>query len=295
MSWDEDEQERVLRALSGRRPNARGWVRADCPFCADETGKPDRKQCLGVSARGFGRCFRCGASGWLDEELIPDALRAVTVERALLDEQQPMELPEGFLCLYEEPALSSMACRAPRAYLEKERGLSALVLRDAGVGVTFTDAKAHNRIVIPIWSPGGDLLGWSARPWCGAPTRKYLYPSGMRRTDVIYNHAALHVQTDTPIAIVEGCFDALALWPDGAALLGSTTREQVEALLSARRPVAIVFDGDAWEKARQLAARLRFEGVVAGDVRLDPGLDPDDVPRAWLEERMRRACEIGSA
>ena len=63
---------------------------------------------------------------------------------------------------------------------------------------------------------------------------------------------------------------------------------QVEALKLAKRPVAIMLDGDAWEESWILAARLRFEGCRAGFVKLPPRTDPDEVPLDWARNEARR-------
>ena len=56
----------------------------------------------------------------------------------------------------------------------------------------------------------------------------------------------------------------------------------LEAMKQAKRPIAIVPDGDAWQDGWILAARLRFLGLRAGYVRLPPKMDPDEVDRDWL-------------
>jgi DNA primase len=105
----------------------------------------------------------------------------------------------------------------------------------------------------------------------------------MQRGEVLYNHTALHVETERPVMVVEGVFDALALWPHAVAVLGKPSHFQVDALASAKRPVAIVLDGDAWQEGYALAMRLRLAGQRAGSVTLPPKTDPDEVDRAWLE------------
>jgi DNA primase len=103
----------------------------------------------------------------------------------------------------------------------------------------------------------------------------------------MFNHATLLKETDTPAIIVEGVFDAIAFWPDAVAVLGKPTPAQVYALASARRPIAVVLDGDAWEEGEMLALKLRFEGQRAGSVHLPPRVDPDEVDRDWLRAEAR--------
>jgi DNA primase len=86
-------------------------------------------------------------------------------------------------------------------------------------------------------------------------------------------------------------FDAIALWPDGVAVLGKPSPMQREAMIQARRPVVVCLDGDAWREAYALATLLRVEGQRAGFVRLGPGVDPDEVPRAELDARAAACLE----
>jgi DNA primase len=89
--------------------------------------------------------------------------------------------------------------------------------------------------------------------------------------------------------VVEGVFDALALWPDAVAVLGKPSDQQVDALINAKRPVVIVLDGDAWLEGKWLAARLCLRGKRAGHIRLPPGVDPDEVDRKELEQQAMEA------
>jgi hypothetical protein len=145
-----------------------------------------------------------------------------------------------------------------------------------------------------------------ARLWAPSPDGlpKYLCARGSWRGQSIYNHAALLEQTDDPAIVVEGVIDAISVWPCGVALLGLSggtrdgagrvasrgmpTVEQVDALSLARRPLAVVLDGDAWEEGEATALQLRLLGARAGYVRLPPRTDPDEVPASWLLEEARR-------
>jgi len=89
--------------------------------------------------------------------------------------------------------------------------------------------------------------------------------------------------------VVEGVFDALALYPNAVAVLGKASEAQMEALQESKRPVVIVLDGDAWQEGWAMAARLKFKGQRAGSVRLPPKLDPDEVDPAWLQEEVKKA------
>jgi hypothetical protein len=289
MSFDPD---LVIHAVAGRKANRRGWVRGNCPFCEIVVGKTDRKQCLGLntfSARYH--CWRCGTTGWVPNFDVEDIDRSLVDQSARDEEVEAVQPPEGFLYLGEEPAWSSLAADDAWRYLlappPDGRGLTEERIVETGIGVCLT-GRYQGRVIVPVLGLDGDWLWWVGRSWVKKADRPYMYPSG-GRDGVLYNHASLLVETDEPVAVVEGVFDAIALWPSAVAVLGKPNEAQIDALATARRPVAVVLDGDAWSEGWALAMRLRFEGQRAGNVRLPPKKDPDEVPLGWLREEMR-AC-----
>lgn len=256
----------ILDAVAGKRPSATGWVRGDCPLCELKSGKADRKQCLGLEVTtGHWHCFRCGARGLLADVDIPTSPRAPAVANVV-------DLPDGFFELYREPGRSAFMAEGARDYLA-DRGVDEVVGRAARIGACLV-GRYRGRIVVPVYAPEGALVGWSARDFLGQSERKYLYPEGMRRALIMYNAAALLVDSTEPVFVVEGVFDALALWPDGAGCLGKPSPPQVEMLRATTRPVVVLLDGDAWRESFGLASKLRAFGKRAGSVRLPPKTDP---------------------
>lgn len=278
----------VLDAVAGRRVAASGWVRGNCPFCELKTGTADKRQCLGLHVfTGEWHCFRCGTAGLLQE--LPDNVEA-RERRDTKAEAPKIELPEGFLPLFEEPGLSFPFTDPARAYLTN-RGLPAEVGREAKIGVVLA-GKYRGRVVVPVFDPlGRVLVGWSARSYVESPFPKYLYPTGMDRRSIVFNGAALLRDTSDPVFGVEGVFDALALWPDAIAFLGKPSGPQVEALVATKRPVVALLDGDAWRESLALMLRLRLRGHAAGSVRLPPKRDPATVDAA----EVRRLASLSLA
>ncbi len=159
--------------------------------------------------------------------------------------------------------------------------------RATGVGGCAMGQYAGN-IIVPITGPDGQTwVGWVGRST--GPKGRYSYPKGMPRATAMYNVAAVYERVDRPLLIVEGAFDAIHLWPDSVAVLGKVSAEQVDILATTTRPVAVVMDGDAWAEGLSLTLLLSMRGVHAGNVRLPPTLDPDEVPRAWLDDEVA-AC-----
>lgn len=283
------------RWLAGREATERrGWVvdavvdlhEREEVFCAEV---PDSHAFALEGHILTGNCFRCGDAGLILD--VPEDLETSrpTVAGKREEGPRPIDPPPGFIPLYEGDGLDSMFCYPALEYL-RGRGLPDELGREARVGAVL-EGRYRGRVVVPIFGLDNETwLGWSARAYFAGATRKYLYPEGMMRAELIYNHRALHVATDRPALVVEGVFDALALWPDGVAVLGKPSPFQVEAFEVAKRPIVTVLDGDAWREGHALARKLRFHGQRAGSIRLPPGVDPDEVDRAdldrWADESL---------
>lgn len=279
----------IAGAVSGRTSNSKGYVRANCPICELRVGTPDRKRSFGLNvvSRWY-ECYRCGVVGRM---------------RARLEEYEGVELPEGaepegidgppegFLFLAEEPACSAR-CFAPAwDYLlsppPRGRGLTEELVATAALGVC-TGGRFAGRVVVPVFDPDGAWAWYVGRAWTKKAEKPYLYPTGGRR-GVLYNHAALFVETDAPLLMVEGAFDAIPYLAavgaddvDACAYLGKPSEQHLVALEEARRPIVHVLDGDAHHEAWAITMRLRLVGKQAGCVRLPPRVDPDEVERDRL-------------
>ena len=250
-----DEYERANRGAA--------WTHIKCPLCEERGLRADRKGAMSVSARGWYQCHRCAAKGWIyepDEQPPTPDVPATTPGR--------LGAPEGFYA-FDSPD-AGITLDPARAYVAS-RGLDMDVVTRAGVGACVTGYFA-GRVVVPI----EDWHGYVGRTWVRS-TIPYLYPRGMNRAQLLYNRAALDVETDHPVFVVEGVFDALALWPHAVAVLGKPSGWQVQQLIHARRPVAVALDGDAYAEALSLALRLRIDGARAGVIRLPGDKDPDQI------------------
>jgi len=295
--WKEN-AERVQLALRGARFGYK-WIRIPCPFCED-LGHRDRKRSLGVKAADGGwHCFRCQTSGKLEEA--PDPRMAeMGVEEKDPDEVTIYDPPESFELLGVEPGLSALTFEDAHKYM-KSRGVSKSMMRKLEIGAC-DDGWYAGRIVVPlITSDHRGWLGFVARLWVPKPSRNaqgraalpYLYPKDMPRGRFFFNHDATLVESDDPVLITEGVFDALPYYPHASAVWGKPSHMQLDALARSKRPVAMCLDGDAWQESWIAAQRLRFDGVRAGYVKLPPGEDPASLARSrgteWLM-REARAC-----
>lgn len=277
---DGDETEIV--ALAFVRHKRKGWQRANCPLCLEQTGKRDERKSLGLnfSTGGF-ICQKCGITGicrdLVDEVELHDREDAV-VAPAL--ELKPIEPCEGFCPLRSEPWSSAWATSWARDYLAS-RGVAEETIAEAHAGCVVAGRHA-GRVVIPHLATNGLVapeawLGWIGRQVIGHSELKYRYSKGMGR-EVLWNERALAEDTDEPLLLVEGTFDALPYWPNVCAFLGKPTRHHLATLAAHRgRPLVWCLDGDAWEEGWGYYARTRFAGAPTWHVRLPPGEDPSSL------------------
>lgn len=103
----------------------------------------------------------------------------------------------------------------------------------------------RNRIIIPVYR-GGDLLFYQGR-WYNKklhePRAKYLNAPGVEREQLLFNMDELNRETESPLLIVEGVFDAMML--DGVSCLSNTlTDEQVLLLKRSHRRKLLIPDYD---------------------------------------------------
>jgi hypothetical protein len=222
-------------------------------------------------------CFRCGSSGRVRGSDADEAWLAEPVARPAVEDTEAGMPPEGYTPLLEA---ASPLFDAAKEYLHG-RGLHEDVWQLAKIGACVYGRYA-GRIIVPIFSTSGEWLGFSGRAWVKKAEVPYIYPNGMRRGEILYNHQALLDRWSSPIVVVEGVFDALALWPQAVAVLGKASQEQIEALAACDRPIAVCLDPDALREARAMVYQLRAAGKDAGFIELPPGLDPDEVDRDWL-------------
>lgn len=288
------DRDRVEEALRGARFGQK-WIRIPCPFCADD-GHTDRKHSLGVSASsGFYNCFRCGTKGKLREAPNPELANQEALQGPV--ETPVFEPPEGFIGLSTKAGRRSLSLEDARAYLLR-RGVDEAAWERYQIGAAVEGYWA-GRIIVPFIShEDGRWLGWIARLWAGPfpssegrDALKYLYPKDMPRGQTFWNHQALLVETDTPVMVVEGVFDALPHAENAVAGLGKPSRLQVDWLYEARRPIAMCLDADAWRESWALAARLRFDGLRAGFVKFEGKTDPNQVDPKTLLRMARKSLK----
>lgn len=277
----------ILDAVGGRRANGKGHIRANCPWCITMLGKEDRKQCLTFnSVTGWWKCYRCEQFGKLDE--LPFDLATAAKPKTAEEQEPPVNLPEGYVPLWM-PEGQAISLRPAQKYLAS-RNVTMEQIERHRIGACVKGRFAE-RIVVPIYR-AGKLAGYVGRTWYKNHARKYLYNEGFNRAITLYNEEAVYKTTEEPLLVVEGTFDTFPFEGDGVALLGKASPAQMDMLHNARRPVAVVLDGDAWREAAAMAMNLRLGGKRACDLRLPPGVDPDECV-AEVRARARAAFADG--
>lgn len=315
----EEQWDRVVDAFAGRV--GAGWIRADCPECELATGKRDKKQSMGLNtATGGYNCFKCGTTGKLPEHLLDQVPYVSPADRSPEPERPPVQLAEGYLPLHVAPFSTAHQLEPARAYLrsrgqDRGYGISDEVAAESGVGAVVW-GRLRGRLIVPIYDytlpdagPGQPLerwRGWVSRDYTAwahkaglgpapdpfALERPYMYPRNMDREGLLYNEPCLWASEDEPIFVVEGTLDTLALWPDSVAVLGKPLESQIAKLASSPRPKVICLDGDAFEEGLMLALKLRMLGARAGNLKLPPRIDPDQIPAGRLLDAGWRSLDV---
>jgi hypothetical protein len=275
-----DLESAIARAF---RPSS-GYWRTECPKCWDEDGRKPSKQNLTINTEtGKYSCWKCQSWGHLDENSREHVKKAeVTPEETIV------ELPESSIPVIDRHVNNKFVisdhyiAKQGYVYLTR-RGVTPSTMYDANIHVV-TEGKHAGYVCVPITSED-ELKGFVLRSIVG---KKYWSPTHRS----IFNVDALFEQTDEPVAVVEGCFDALPHYPNACAMLGKPTKEIKQVLLESRRPLAIAMDADAQQLGWSLATWLQLEGKRASFVQLPPGTDPGELSREEFSSLVRVSCGL---
>lgn len=173
----------------------------------------------------------------------------------------------------------------------RSRGFTVEEICEAGLlGKTARGYREQltNRLIIPLVTPGGLVLGFAGRTLEESRLPKYLNtrtsPLG-GRSDTLFGlpQAAPHIRERGEAWVVEGYFDVMACHQTGirwAVAPCGTSLSAGQAVILRRYAsrAIILYDGDAGEDALARASRnLRKTGITAFVSRLPSGMDPDEV------------------
>src|SRR5215471_15899696 len=213
---------------------------------------------------------QCSGSGRLSGGMLDSRGGAAAAGPLRLGRGLPCLCPTSFKRKRGEPwgaprTPALLAALALNPYLQR-RGVGLTTAARFGVSYYAGSGFLRPRIVFPIHDGQGRLVAYAGCRVDDSEPR-YLFPSGFRKSQVIFNlhRAVAEAAAKADGAIVaEGFFDCLRVHPSGyrnvVALLGASLSEALEKLpLERFRELVLMLDGDeAVRRAhRQLAGRLR--------------------------------------
>jgi hypothetical protein len=254
-----------------------GWHSVYCEVCGDGEGrtKGPRGGWLFQDEMCFYHCFNCPAEGSFDPNRehpfgkdmrsildafnIPkDEYNAIAYSKKVFGDGQvrkpvprkidvkTIELPDFFCelskCNHDnvivQKAFNELKHRniPPEGYkFYLSTGKTKGGPREQAVARALMD-----RLIIPYFDPAGNLIYYQARAFEKNVTKKYIN-ADVPRSSVIYGMERLNTDTDVPLYVTEGFFDAYHL--KGVALLeNSVSAPQLEMLKRSRRKKVFVPD-----------------------------------------------------
>lgn len=177
----------------------------------------------------------------------------------------------------------------------RSRSITPFTAQTFGIGFYGGPGLLHDRLVIPIRDEKGELVAYAGRA-TDASEPKYRFPTGFRKSQVLFNlHRARHAGQQS-VVIVEGFFDTMKIYQAGhrnvVGLMGCAMSDHQADLLAQRFTQAVVMlDGD--EAGRQgsaaIARRLSTQMQVAV-VNLPDGVQPDQLPSKEITQLLGGYC-----
>ncbi len=163
----------------------------------------------------------------------------------------------------------------------------------------------RNRIMFPILSPKGEVLGFGARTITNENPKYLNSPESevFHKGKVLYglNEAAKHIRIEDQVIVVEGYMDLIALYQFGfknvVATLGTAlTSDHAKLLKRSTKNILVLFDSD---QAGQFAQErslpiLLSEGLLPKSISLGDSKDPDEFLRKNGAESFREKIKIAS-
>ena len=180
--------------------------------------------------------------------------------------------------------LQNIDRRHPYLY---ERGLSHETVENFEVGFFSGKGSMHDRIVIPIHNPKGELVAYAGRTIDGSEPR-YKFPAGFHKSLELFN--VDRMKGELSVVLVEGFFDCLKVTQAGfpcVALMGSTMSNAQENLLAEYfAEIVVMLDGDEAGKGAAVGITDRLQQRVyhVRVVELPDGAQPDQLGEQHLHE-----------
>lgn len=253
-------------------PSGGGWYPILCKVCNDHGRKGPRGGFKFDGDTVAYHCFNCGHSTVYDPEThrsmpqkmqqvlrdfgVPDeewqqvlfaslankdaGLAAEAKKKIIAMEPEELEMPDTFYLLKDAPEDDKWA-QIARYYLEEDRGIDpdSYPFMLASKSEDPRMNKWLGRVIIPIYKQE-KLIFYQGRDLTDSKLKKYESPA-TSRDKVLYGFDKLFENSELPLYIVEGWFDAFMI--DGVALLGNEiSKPQIEWLNRSRRKKVYIPD-----------------------------------------------------
>ena len=255
----------VNSVLGAGKPTARGNQAYHCPFC--HHSKPKLEVNFTDGQKNPWHCWVCNKKGTnlvtlLKQAQAPDdkiaEIKKHVSYKDYRDNTKKVEainLPKEFKPLLELTK-SDIKGRQALAYLKK-RGVSKADIMRYNIG--YCDGGVYDyMIVIPSYSHEGSLNYFVARNYNPHSPVKYKNPP-MSKDVVPFE---LFINWSSPLILVEGMFDALAVKRNAIPLLGKhIQRELMKKIVTSEvQKIYIALDQDAQKDALKFCEQLLDEG-----------------------------------
>jgi DNA primase len=196
--------------------------------------------------------------------------------------------PLGFVLQKVDPWHSYLA----------QRGIHVPTAKIFGAGFYNGGGFLAGRIVIPIHDHAGCLVAYAGRSIAGEEP-KYRFPTGFRKSLLVFNfHRAVQSGQKTAI-VVEGFFDAMKVHQAGhtnvVALMGSSLSQRQSDLLAGHFDrVALMLDGDvAGRHAADVIEQSLAKRMAVTRMDVGVGRQPDQMQKRDINAMLGRAIQRG--
>jgi len=255
----------VNSVLGAGKPTARGNQAYHCPFC--HHSKPKLEVNFTDGQKNPWHCWVCNKKGTnlitllkqakAPEDKITEVKKHVSYKsyRDNTKKVEAINLPKEFKPLLELTK-SDIKGRQALAYLKK-RGVSKADIMRYNIG--YCDGGVYDyMIIIPSYSHEGSLNYFVARNYNPHSPVKYKNPP-MSKDVVPFE---LFINWSSPLILVEGIFDALAVKRNAIPLLGKhIQRELMKKIVTSEvKKIYIALDQDAQKDALKFCEQLLNEG-----------------------------------
>ncbi len=250
-----------------QRPNGQGWYSVLCKVCNDH-GKKGKRAGFRFDGHTVGyNCFNCGHTAMFDssthQTLSRDMVATLEAFGLKKEDWQPvmLSLMAGLPVIshqkknaqYEPTPIEMPSFITPLdssgddfdlyaiEYLKDERAIQwdAYPFYIGRKSDNPSSQRWYGRLIIPFFKDD-NLIFFQGRDLTDVRQKKYLSPD-ISRENVLYGYNRLFEETDEPLYIVEGWFDAWHL--EGVAILGNKmTQHQIHWLSQSRRPKIVIPD-----------------------------------------------------